>query len=84
MQTNPNRGFIKLIILIVAILIILGYFGLNFEKIVTLPVVKENLAYGWNLFVTFFNDFVIQPAILAWGKSVEFLVSIWEKILNLF
>jgi hypothetical protein len=44
-----HRGLIGTLFLIVSALILLGYFGINIETVVSSPVVKENLLYAWDL-----------------------------------
>ncbi len=58
-----QKGIISTIILIIVALIILGYFHISFKSILMSPLVKSNLDYAWNLFVTGFNSFV------SWIKS---------------
>jgi len=49
---NSRSGFITAILLIIAALIILGYFKINIQKIITSPDVQTNLQYAWQLLVT--------------------------------
>ncbi len=49
---NMRSGFITAILLIVAALIILGYFKINIQTIVSSPDVQANLQYAWQLLVT--------------------------------
>ncbi len=47
-----NRGFVKIIVLIVVALVILGFFGFNLKEIVNSPTVRANLAYLWSIVTT--------------------------------
>lgn len=68
-----NRGFLKLIILIVLALVVLGFFGYNFKDIIESPTVKENLQYVWGLAVKLWNNFLAEPANWLWDKIQELL-----------
>lgn len=48
---NHKRGIISTIVLIIIALIILGYFNIDFKSLVQSPIVKDNLAYAWQLLV---------------------------------
>ncbi|MCC2630541.1 MAG: hypothetical protein K0S38_350 [Candidatus Paceibacter sp.] len=45
-----NRGVISTIILIVAALVILGYFGISFRGIIASPIIQDNFKYAWEIF----------------------------------
>ncbi len=78
-KKNGTRGFIKLIILIVIGLIILGYFGLNIKDILASPVVKENLAYAWEMAKHIWSTWLAAPAHWVFENIIKFL---WELIIN--
>lgn len=63
-----NRGFIKLILIIVVALIVLGYFGYNLKDIVSSPTVHDNLVYVWDLIVRLWNTIIVTPALWLWDK----------------
>ncbi len=48
---NARSGFITAVLLIVAALVILGYFKINIQTIVESPTVQANLQYAWQLLV---------------------------------
>lgn len=76
-----QTGFIKLIILLVAVLIILGYFGFNLENIVNSPAVSANLHYVWNLAVSFWDRFLLVPALFVWNKIIVGVL--WNSLNNI-
>lgn len=78
LQTN-SKGFIKLILLVIVGLIVLGYFGLNIKDILASPIVKENLAYVWELVKHVWNTWLAAPAHWIWEHILKFL---WELFLN--
>lgn len=66
---NAKKGFITAIILIVVALILLGYFRINIQDVLTGPVVRQNLQYAWqtvvwaittayNTIVTFISTYI--------------------------
>ncbi|MFA6404556.1 MAG: hypothetical protein WCW03_00930 [Candidatus Paceibacterota bacterium] len=69
-------GLLRTVIFIVAILIILGYFGFNLRNIVASPVVHDNLIYAKELVVVGWNDYLKRPATYLWDKF--FLPYIWD------
>lgn len=79
MDTKRSHGFIKLIILIVIGLVILGYFGLNIKDILASPVVKENLAYAWELAKTLWHNWLQAPAQWVFEHIIKFL---WNLFLE--
>lgn len=70
-----------MIILIVILLIILGYFGLNIKNISNSSTVSDNLHYAWSLVVSFWNNFLVVPAKFVWDKII--IGFIWNGIMNL-
>lgn len=70
-----NRGFIKMILLIVVALIVLGFFGYNLRDIVNKPVVHDNLAYVWGIVVYLWNSFIVAPVMWLWDKVQGILPS---------
>ena len=48
---NLRSGFITAILLIVAALIILGYFKVDIQTVLSSPDVQANLQYAWQLLV---------------------------------
>jgi len=78
---KTNRGFVSLIILLVVILIILGYFGFNLREIVQSPKVSDNLNYVWNLVVSLWNHILVIPATWIWNNIVIGLI--WNNLSKL-
>lgn len=68
-----NRGFIKMILLIVIALIVLGFFGYNLRDIVNKPVVHDNLAYVWGIVVYLWNTFIVAPFVWLYDKLQSIL-----------
>lgn len=70
MHRDQHGGFIKLIILLVIVLIVLGYFGFNIQQIINSPTVSGNLSYVWNLALNFWNNFLVVPVTYVWNKII--------------
>lgn len=63
-------GFVKMIIFIIIILIVLGYFGLNIQDILKSPLVQKNLTYAWNLTTYVWQNYLKAPAVFLWDKLI--------------
>ena len=79
-HTTHNRGIIKLIILIVAALLILSYFGISLRTLVNSPVTQDNISYTSTGAVTVWDKYLKQPAGYLWDKI--FLNLIWDPAIN--
>ncbi|MBI2475717.1 MAG: hypothetical protein HYV67_00550 [Candidatus Taylorbacteria bacterium] len=79
MPQTTKGGFIKLIILLVVVLVVLGYFGFNIENIFNSPTVSGNLHYAWSLAVSFWNKFLVIPATWVWNKIIIGVV--WNSLI---
>lgn len=78
--TNQQQGgFIKLIIVLVVVLIVLGYFGFNVQQIIQSPSVSGNLNYVWGLIVKLWNQFLLVPATFVWDKIIIGMV--WNTLM---
>ena len=81
---NTNKGFIQIVVLIVIILIVLGYFGLNIRDIIDSPAVSDNLSYAWGVVVHVWQNYLAAPVAylfgvfknLLWGAFITNLESI--------
>ena len=78
---NEQKGFVKLIIVLVIVLIVLGYFGFNIKSIVQSPSVSGNLNYVWGLVVTLWNKFLVVPVTFVWEKIIVGII--WNGLVNL-
>lgn len=50
-RSRRSLGIVSTIVLIVVALVILGYYNVNIRSVVASPVVRDNLAYAWDLLV---------------------------------
>lgn len=65
-----QKGFVQLVIILIVVLIILGYFGFNLKEIVQSPSVSGNLNYAWSLAVTVWNKVLVVPVTFVWNKII--------------
>lgn len=71
-----NRGLVKFIILIVGLLILLAYLGLNLRSIINSPTFIDNWALIKGVVLTIWLDYLKAPALYLFNKI--FLPYIWE------
>lgn len=55
MKNNKNAGFIKLIVLIVAAILILSYYNINIKDVVDSPAGQGNINYVKDFLVAAWN-----------------------------
>ncbi len=63
---NSERGLVKLIILIIVLILVLSYFGINIQKIAESETGQANFGYVWRAILS------------VW----DYLVSIWRNYLS--
>lgn len=66
MHSNKNSGFIKLILLVIAVILILSYFGVSLRKVASSPTGQDNFG------------FIKELGLQIW----DFCMSIWDKYLE--
>jgi len=67
---ETNKGFIKMIIVIIIALIILGYFfNIRITDILNSANVQSNLSWFWGLIVKIWN-FISYPFMFIWNRYV--------------
>jgi hypothetical protein len=69
-NSKQQGGFIQLIIVLIIVLIVLGYFGFNVQQIIQSPSVSSNLNYVWGLAVGLWNNYLIVPVTFVWNKII--------------
>jgi hypothetical protein len=74
-----DRGFIKIILIIVIGLVLLGYFGVNIRDVLASPVVKDNLAYAWDFALRVWDDYLQIPAHWIWEHIVKLM---WDLFVH--
>jgi hypothetical protein len=76
---SNGGGLIRNVILIIALLIILGYFGLNLRNIVNSPVVQDNLGYAKELTIVGWSNYLKSPATYAYNLYIRL---IWDPAIT--
>ena len=67
---DTNKGFIKMIIVIVIALIIIGYFfDIRITDVISSPNVQANLTWFWDIVVRVWN-FITYPIVFIWNRYV--------------
>ena len=70
---QKDRGFIKLILLLIIFILLLSYFGFDLRGIAESPQAKSNFSYVWNFIAYVWNTFLLGP--VTW---------LWNFLINLF
>ena len=70
MKNRQQGGFIQLIIVLIIVLIVLGYFGFNVQQIIQSPSVSGNLGYAWGLAAGLWNNYLVVPVTFVWNKII--------------
>lgn len=65
---NTERGFIKAVIMIVVILLIISYFGINLRSTVNSPTTQENFSYVINGTIHVWDSYLKKPASYVWNE----------------
>ncbi len=78
-QSN-QKGFIKIIILIIVGLLILSYFGISLRSVINSPVTQDNISYTTTGTVSFWNAYLKQPATYLWNQV--FINLIWDPAME--
>lgn len=62
-------------LLVIIVILILSYFGMDIRGFLNSPKVKENFFYVWNILIDIWNDYIVG----ALKKVVEIVISIIKK-----
>jgi hypothetical protein len=67
---KKNRGFIKVVLIIIIALVILSYFGIDIKKTVESPTTQDNISY------------IKETSTNVWNTVLKAqVISVWENIL---
>jgi hypothetical protein len=58
---------IKLIIIIVILILVVSYFGINIQQVATSPASQGNFSYVWNGAVHLWDTYLAGPLTYAWN-----------------
>ena len=79
-NTSTNRGFIKIILIIVVALLVLSYFGFSLRDLVNAPVTQDNFGYVASTTTTFWGKYLKNPATYVWNDV--FITLIWNPAVD--
>jgi len=79
-QSNKQKGFFKIIILVIIAIIILSYFGFDLRAIIESPETQGNLGYVWGLVVTVWNNYLSGPILYLWNDI--FIDLLWDSFID--
>jgi len=69
-----NRGgLLRTVLIVLAIIIALGYFGFNLRDIVNSPMVQDNLDFTKEVILGIWNGFLKTPVMFIWNLIVGLL-----------
>lgn len=71
-KNNYEDGFVKEILLIIIVIIILSYFGINIKDILDSEAIKNNFLYVWELLGYVWNNYIVSVVV----KILSFIVSL--------
>lgn len=77
---HTQQGLIKFIFIVIVIIVVLGYFGLNLREIMATPAVQNNLSYIWQVIVDAWNGWLKEPA--GWFWDNVWVPYIWEPFVR--
>lgn len=77
MHPNKNSGFIRLIILIVALILILSYFGVSLRNIANSETGQDNFGFVkeigvkiWDAVVGFWDKYLAEKVMYVWDEII--------------
>lgn len=74
-KTSTQKGIIKMIVLIVAAILILSYFGYNLRAIVSSPNTQDNFSYVGGILVDLWNNILKVPVTYIWDLFINLIWS---------
>ncbi|MDD4988931.1 MAG: hypothetical protein PHV42_00700 [Candidatus Pacebacteria bacterium] len=82
MKSQNNRGFIRLIILILVVLIVLSYLGFDIKKIIYSPAVTKVASLLWTLILLIWK-LLVSVIEASWGtimQGLQYLIKAIQSI----
>ena len=79
-KREGQKGFIKIIVIVVIALLVLSYFGFSLRNLVSQPTTQDNFSYATTVTVNFWNNYLAKPAAYVW--HVIFLNLIWNPAMS--
>lgn len=79
-KIQTNRGLVKTILLIIAALLILAYFGLNLRNITNSPTFQDNWSLIKDTSINVWDNYLKKPATYLWNEI--YIKLIWEPAIS--
>lgn len=67
---------IRNILIIVIILLVVSYFGVNVREVATSPTTQQNFSYVTSVVIDVWNNYLKEPVMFIWNEI--FVKLIWE------
>ncbi len=74
-KINSQKGFIKMILIIVIALLILSYYGFDIEKTIKSPLTQKNLNYIQQISLSVWQNILKAPIMYIWNLSTNLIKS---------
>ncbi len=78
--SSRRKGFIKLIIIFVIVVLILSILNINLKSIIESEPVQNNFSYIWNFAKTVWSDYLAGPVIYFWNDI--FMNLLWTSFVD--
>lgn len=75
---TSQKGFLKIILLVVVAILILSYFGFSIKDIAESETSKSNFSYVWGFLSYVWNTFLVAPISFVWNVIVVGIF--WNKL----
>ena len=77
MRHVNSRGFVKLIIIIVILIIALSYFNIDIRGVIEAPQTQQNISYVWGWVSSVWNNYLRAPVVYFWNDI--FIKLLWSS-----
>lgn len=77
---NKQGGLIKMIILIIIIIAVLSWYGVDIKDFFTSPTTQKNFGYVWNFINDIWSNYLAEPASKLWGIWLQY---IWAPFMEM-
>ena len=83
MNRQPrNKGFLKIILIVMIAIFVLGYFNIDLKKEVEKPINQQNAAYVQDVSETVWTKYLEKPVKYFWNNI--FINLLWKTFVSNF
>ena len=79
-RAASQQGFLKLVIFIIVVVLILGYFNIDLKKTIETPTNKDNAEYVKGHATTIWTKYLEKPAHYLW--NTVFVNLLWKEFIE--